>query len=198
MVSVLEPIDKYKNDKPFEQWLVDFDDFVLANFGEVTKKRQKAILMQLCGSKAKTYADSLPANIRTDYDLLIDELKKKFCHLANETVERHIFNTLTQNQGETIDSFVIRLQAQAEKCNYKVPSTTTSITIDNVQHPVEIQYADISESLIRDRIVVGLCDQSTKTALLRENNLTLESAITIVKSRESATERVSALLDNDV
>ena len=69
--------------------------------------------------------------------------------------------------------------------------------IEDVEHPVAIEYADISESLIRDRIVVGLLDQQTKTALLRENHLTLNSAIAIVKSRESATERISALLDND-
>ena len=39
MVSVLEPLEKYQNDQPFELWLNDFDDFVLANFGTVSNDR---------------------------------------------------------------------------------------------------------------------------------------------------------------
>ena len=197
MVSVLEPLDKYENNKPFAVWLEDFDDYVLANWGDVDKKRKKAILMQLCGQKVKAYSDSLSATVRADYDQLVAALTQKFSHLANETVERHLFNTMSQNEGESIDSFVIRLRVQAGKCNYRVPSTTKSITIDGTDHNVEIVYSDISDSLIRDRVVVGILDQGTKTALLRENNLTLNSAISIVKARESANERVSALLDNE-
>ena len=53
MVSVLEPLEKYKNNGPFDLWLKDFEDFVLANFGEVNNKRKKAILMQLCGEEVK-------------------------------------------------------------------------------------------------------------------------------------------------
>ena len=54
MVSVLlDPIAKYENDRPFDRWLEDFDDFVLASFGEIPEKRKKAILMQMIGLEVK-------------------------------------------------------------------------------------------------------------------------------------------------
>ena len=196
MVSVLEPLEKYKNNGPFDLWLKDFEDFVLANFGEVNNKRKKAILMQLCGEEVKKYADSLDDETKVNYTKLTDVLKDKFSHLANETIERHIFNTMVQEEGELIDSFVIRLQTQAKKCNYKVPPETTSVTVNDEEHPVVVSYADITNSLIRDRIVVGISNQPTKTRLLRDHALTLESAVTIVKAQELADERVSTLQDS--
>ena len=108
-MSVLEPLEKYDNDKPFARWLEDFDDFVLASFGEIDNRRKKAILMQLVGLEAKKYADSLAPDTRSDYKALSDALVEKFNHQANETIERHIFNTLVQDEDESIDSFVLRL-----------------------------------------------------------------------------------------
>ena len=58
MVSVFE-IEKYGNDRPFVQWLEEFEDCVLANFGDVEAKRKKAILMQMCGESVKKYVSSL-------------------------------------------------------------------------------------------------------------------------------------------
>ena len=59
---------------------------------------------------------------------------------------------------------------------------------------VTIESEDISESLIRDRIVVGVSNQATKTRLLREHNLTLDTAVRIVKTQEMADKRIQTLL----
>ena len=95
MVSVFN-VERYNDDQPFSQWLEDFEDGVLANFGEVADRRKKAILMQLCGENVKKYACSLDDETKKDYPKLIAALIKKFTHHANETVERHIFNTMMQ------------------------------------------------------------------------------------------------------
>ena len=52
MVSVFE-VRKYENDGPFNHWLEEFEDGVLANFGDVANKRKKTILMQVCGEAVK-------------------------------------------------------------------------------------------------------------------------------------------------
>ena len=198
MVSVLlDPIAKYENDRPFDRWLEDFDDFVLASFGEIPEKRKKAILMQMIGLEVKKYADSLTTETRATYKDLTEALVSKFNHQANETIERHIFNSMTQ-EDENIDSYVIRLRTQALKCNYLIPSTTLTVTIAGHDHTVDIQYADITDNLIRDRVVVGIANQSTKTRLLREHNLTLKSAITLVRSQELADERIQTLQEPNI
>ena len=84
---------------------------------------------------------------------------------------------MLQDQGETIDIFVTRLRSQANKCDYVVESTTTAVTIGSDTHQVAIEYKDLTDNLIRDRIVVVVGDQSTRARLLREKNLNLEMAV---------------------
>jgi len=36
-----------ENDQPFDQWVEEFEDSMLANFGDIDDRRKKAILMQL-------------------------------------------------------------------------------------------------------------------------------------------------------
>jgi hypothetical protein len=196
MVSVLEPIARYQNNKPFAVWVQDFEDFVLANFGDnIPQNRKRAILMQLIGPEAKKYAESLDPDTRGDYNRVLGALKDKFHHQANETIERHIFNTMIQGDNEPIDSFILRLKEQSQKCNYKVPSEAQTVRVAEADHEIERTYVDISDSLIRDRVVVGVVNQATKTRLLREHQLTLDTAIHIVKSQELADERVQTLQD---
>ena len=196
MVSgVLFDCQHYQNDQPFELWLEEFEDSVLANFGEVDDKRKKAILMQLCGEAVKKHVASLDSEIKSNYERLTTEITSKFKHTANETVERHIFNTMEQEEEETIEAFLMRLRLQAKKCNYTIPSRVIEVELDDGQKKdVTIESEDISESLIRDRIVVGMSNQATKTRLLREHNLTLDTAVRIVKTQEMADKRIQTLL----
>ena len=45
---------------------------------------------------------------------------------------------------------------------------------------------EISDQFIRDRLVCGIHDQNTRAKLLRERNLTLDSAIRSIKAVETA------------
>ena len=125
MVSVLlDPIDKYDNDRPFDRWLEDFDDFVLASFGEIPEKRKKAILMQMIGLEVKKYADSLTTETRASYKDLTEALVAKFNHQANETIERHIFNSMAQ-EDENIDfKFTCAFSCQKTYLFSKVKNNT--------------------------------------------------------------------------
>lgn len=67
----------------------------------------------------------------------------------NVTFERHIFNSRVQAPGESIDQFVTDLKTKANTC----------------------EYGQFCDSLIKDRIVVGIRDDSLRARLLRENDL---------------------------
>ena len=56
-----------------------------------------------------------------------------------------------------------------------------------------MQFRDLTDDLIRDRIVVGVFDKGTRTRLLRERQLTLETAMGIVRSGEMADEQIQKL-----
>ena len=79
-------------------------------FGDVANKRKKAILMQVYGEAVKKFVLSLDEDIKNYYPQVIKSISVKFTHHANETVERHIFNTMEQDEEESIEHFLMRLK----------------------------------------------------------------------------------------
>ena len=59
-------------------------------------------------------------------------------------------------------------------------------------------FGDLQESLIRDRIVVGLRDNSVRKRLLQESKLTLKFTIDICKSSETTHRQLKAMNSDDV
>lgn len=82
---------------------------------------------------------------------------------TNETYERYIFNSWEQKEGEPIDWYMVELRTLAQSCNFCIR---------------------LQDSLIRDRIVLGIRDGETHKGLLHQNKLTLTKCIDIVKSDE--------------
>ncbi|KAL5253008.1 hypothetical protein ACHWQZ_G015687 [Mnemiopsis leidyi] len=105
---------------------------------------------------------------------------------------RQLNSTYSTQDKEKIESFLMRLKLQAKKCNYVIPAR--NVEINDIQQTVALYQEDISETLIRDRIVVGIADHATKTRLLRDHNLTLETAVSLVKAGEMADKRIQTLL----
>ena len=82
---------------------------------------------------------------------------------VNETYERFLFNRRCQNEGETFETFHAAIRTLAKTCNYCNNCVNT---------------------ILRDRIVIGIRDSDTQTTLLKERNLTLLQAIDICKPAE--------------
>ena len=97
----------------------------------------------------------------------LSEIIKQFDNFAisetNETYERYDFNSRDQKEGESIDDYVGELWTLAQTCNF---------------------CTCLHDTLIRDRIVLGLRDGGTRKRLLRQGKLTLQKCIEIAKSDE--------------
>ena len=97
------------------------------------------------------------------------EILQKFEEFAvgetNETYERFIFNKRDQHADESFESFLSAIRSLMKTCNYHQNSI---------------------DSILRDRIVLGIRDTESQKTLLKERNLTLARAIDIVKAAESA------------
>ena len=112
-----------------------------------------------------------------------EKVVEKFAVRTNVIVERHCFNMMIQDLDENISNFTKRLKEQAVKC--KFVATVGDNTVD------------LSEEFVRDRIVVGLKDNTARGRLLREKDLTLTQALELVSNIEIADEHVRRLTEGN-
>ena len=92
----------------------------------------------------------------------------------NVSYERYKFFSRAQESGESIDQYVTILRKLCETC----------------------EFGTLKNSLIKDRIVLGVNNTKTRERLLRVPDLTLEKALDVVRSAE-ATEMQMKELDSD-
>ena len=92
-------------------------------------------------------------------------LMERHIRLAPNVIhERFLFNTRAKKEDESISEYVTLLRKMSEHCNFE---------------------EKVNEH-IRDRLVVGVKDEKIQERLLGERTLTLEKAIEIAVSMESA------------
>ena len=54
-----------------------------------------------------------------EYDIALKMLDEHFSPKANVPYERHVFHQMRQEDGETIDQFVVKLKNQADNCSFR-------------------------------------------------------------------------------
>ncbi len=95
---------------------------------------------------------------------MLREFDGHFCPQKSETFEQFKFVSGRQAVDEPFDKFLLALKGLISSCNY-----------DNQR-----------DSLLRDRIVVGIIDSDTREQLLSQSTLDLKKAVEICRARESA------------
>lgn len=97
---------------------------------------------------------------------------EKYCSpKSNLTYERHQFNIRNQRDGESIDSYVTELRILSKSC----------------------EFGDLTDSLIKDRLVCGVKQDTVRSRLLRETDLTLQKAIDTCRAAETSTQQMKAI-----
>ena len=103
--------------------------------------------------------------------MVIDKYETYCNPKKNETYERYVFNSRSQAQGEPVEQFITDLKLKARSCGY----------------------GTLKDSMIRDRIVLGVNNQRIRERLLREMDLDLERAIKICMAAEAAQRQIQSL-----
>ena len=92
----------------------------------------------------------------------VEKIIKKFDEwvivIINKTYERYIFNSRSQWEGESIDDFVTALRTLSQNCNFCECS---------------------SDTLLRDRIIVGIRDNGVRKKLLEIQKLRAQRCVEI-------------------
>ena len=150
-------------------------------------KKKVAILLTVAGAEAQevfrtfTYEPAkaavgnqpaVPAETAEQFNTVVRKFTEFCVPRKNVIYERYVFHTRVQGEGETIDSFTTDLRLKSQSC----------------------EFGSLQDSLIRDRVVVGIRDSKNKgkvTQRLRANVRAGNRHWQSKRSRASANESVN-------
>ena len=113
--------------------------------------------------------------IIADVNAIIAAIKRHIDGHVNESMERHKLRRRMQQPGESFDDFLVALREIAKTCNFCSEECTTKN--------------------IRDQIIEGINDSDTVEHLLRQQNLTLDMAVTTCRAQEVAKSQCREILE---
>lgn len=173
--------------KSWADWEEGFNYYLIAS-GKVGKTGsvKVAILLNQLGSEGRTIYKSLQLSEtdKNNIDVVLKGFRDYYTPKRNTTFESYKFFTRKQLPNERFDNFYTDLRNQLQLCAY--PNTATD----------ENNVCTLRDRLLRDQIVLGVNSDAIRSELLYANDLTLEKAVSICRSKESAFE-ISACLQND-
>ena len=101
--------------------------------------------------------------------MIIEKFDESTIGEVNETYERYIFNGRNQGQDESIDAYITALRSLAKTCGF----------------------CDcLADSLLKDRIVLGISNHTLRKRLLQERKLDLKKCIDLCRSSEAASSQI--------
>ena len=163
------PFD-FKTPDEWPRWKRRFEQFRLASgLAGKSDDRQVSTLLYCMGEKAEDIltSNNIAEAYRRKYSAVIKQYDDFFQVRKNVIFERARFNRRCQAVGKSVEQFITSLYTLAENCDY----------------------GDLQDQMIRNRIVVGIRDQSQSERLQMDAGLNLEKAKTLVRQREAVQEQ---------
>ena len=148
---------------------------VITSLDSRTEEFRVALFLHCIGQDALRIYNGLPFADETERQSM-ESIFQKFDHFTlgevNETYERYVFNSRKQGEGESIEAYVTELRTLAKTCGF----------------------CDcMKDTLIRDRIVLGINDQSVRKKLLQARKLTLNQCIDMCHSSEATAQHLKPM-----
>ena len=173
---------KYGEDK-VEEWTMFKQQYELfatiSELGLREKEYQSAVFLHSIGNAGlKIYNNLVFANTedKNDVKTIIKKIDGYIIGDTNETYERYKFNRRDQAEGETIDEYVAALRDLAKSCNF-------------------CSCPDLKESLLRDRIVLGIREDQVRKELLQKRKLSLDEAVDHCRSCEASSRAMRSITE---
>ena len=100
-------------------------------------------------------------------DKVLEKFEERCVPARNETYERYVFFKREQLSNESLDSYITALMKLSESCGFGA----------------------LRESLVRDRLILGVKDDRVREKLLGKRDLDLNKAIETIKASQVTRER---------
>ena len=176
MERELAPLAPFSCAEPskWDSWKRSFEYYIQAS-GITSESRKIAVLLHVGGLELQEVFHSVvDVNVKTEtLQQVYDVFDQQFLPNRNVIYERHVFRKEAQRPGETIDVFATRLRGLVRTC----------------------EYGSLQDEMIRDQIVDKCLSHRLRCHLLREQGLTLQSALTIARSMEDADRQAELMED---
>lgn len=148
---------------------------IITNLKSQAQEYQVALFLHCIGPEALKIYNGLSFGHDNELKRL-EKIFEKFDEFTigqvNETYECYILNNRSQEPSESIDAHVASLRSLAKTCGF----------------------CDcLSESLLRDRIVLGISNNNLRKRLLQERSLNLKKCIYLCRSAEAAMSRFKSI-----
>ena len=111
-------VDRYA---AFQVWIEKWNDYVLiTELGNKTPEYQAATLRYAFSEETRNIYESLGLNDdeKKDTATIINKMKTFAKGIVNEKMERHVFNTRNQQEGELFDDYLTELRMMMKNCNF--------------------------------------------------------------------------------
>lgn len=166
----------------WDTWLSVYDIWATAT--GVTRESsdiQAAILLSVAGPGVQKLVATLKLDAvdRLNPVKIRSELDKQFKPKMNYTFERFVFNEMTQEQSESIEDYLVRLKAQADKCAFYCKCCKNC--------------GEVTKSLLIDRIILGTKHKESRQNLLSKSDLTLDKLVSILQSAEATNKQLNQI-----
>lgn len=132
--------------------------------------KKKTWLLHYAGPKVQSIYYNLPGSskkskrsAKTQYRKVVEKLTNHFAPKRNTSYERNVFRSMSQRKDERIDSFVMRLRTQANRCEFG---------------------RQIDEN-IKDQVTSLCWSGSLRRKILERNHKSLESVMKLSRIFES-------------
>ena len=163
----------------FRAWKTRWTDFcTLSGLSSQRKKVQLAMLRSCLSDDTIRIVENmgLSESEQSDISVIVERLERHAVGQVSQVMQRRAFNLRIQQAGESFDDYVTCLRDLSQDCGF---------------------CNSCRDSLIRDRIVVGICDSTVIRRLCAIQNLTLDEAIQICRSEECAARDASKITDSE-
>ena len=164
-VNVTAPEEFSFCPEDWERWFKRFERFLLVSgFNDRDDDVKISTLIYTMGCKAEEIFSSfnLSSGDAKKFNVVCERFKSYFEPKKNIIFKRALFNMRVQEEGESVDNFITALHSLAADC----------------------EYGSLKDELIRDRIVVGIKDPRVSERMQLDSQLTLSSAMELVKHKE--------------
>ena len=161
--------------REFTAWREKFNGYaLLTGLTSHPQVTQTAALTSLLDDQwTRTLRHGLDVDINaSDTKTILDSMERHLRGQQNIILDRREFYRRQQDGGESFDDYLVALREIAQFCDF-------------CSHRSDLQ--------LRDRIVTGIRDEETLRALLSENDLTLQTTISICRARENAEQNSTAI-----
>ena len=162
-------------DVTWKLWQRQWKNYAIATgLQEKSDEVQVATLLTCIGPEAMLILDG-PCTSEEEQKTVVIRKFEAYCVVKpNETYERYKFNIRKQEKEEKVDEYVANLRQLTKTCNF-----------------------GSLESLIRDRVVLGIQDDNVRRRPLQENELTLTQAVQTIRAHETTSDQMRLMTQQE-